>query len=144
MADTLRKDVITGARIRLEIDSRKVGHMTDVTVSQQFQLANLDECGTPIPIAILIVGTQVFMTAGYAKIRTTDPYRDLFLPAMSASAIIDWPEMTGTIFDEHTDEPLVTVESVTPESYDFRGGARMIVAQNLRWRARVMRHPSEG
>lgn len=144
MADTLRKDVITGARIRLEVNGRKVGHMTDVNVSFQFQLQDLEECGTPIAAAILIVGLKAFLTAGYAKIRTTDPFRDLFLPSMAASAIIDWPEMTGTIFDNQTDEPLIQVVSITPEAYDFRGGARTIVAQNLRWRARTGRHPSEG
>lgn len=144
MADTLRKDVITGARIRLEIDSRKVGHMTDVNVSFQFQLADLEECGDPVATAIMIVGVKAFLTAGYAKIRTTDPYRDLFLPSMTAQALIDWPEMTGTLFDGHTDAPLIKVLSITPEAYDFRGGARTIVAQNLRWRGRTGGHPSEG
>jgi len=145
MADTLRKDVLTGARIGLTIDGRDVGHMTEVTVSVQFQLVNLEECGTPIPTAILIVGTQVMATAAYAKIRTTDPVRDLLVPKMDAASLINWPEMVGTLVDRHNgDAPVCQIGNITPESYDIRGGARMIVMQNLRFRGRVIRHPSEG
>ena len=77
--------------------------------------------------------------------RTTDPVRDLLVPKMDAASLINWPEMVGTLVDRHNgDAPVCQIGNITPESYDIRGGARMIVMQNLRFRGRVIRHPSEG
>ncbi len=142
MAD-LSQQFISGARVKLKIDNKEVGYMTDLNGTYTIQNQRVQVAGQAIDAALVTVGVAVNFTAGTVRITTRDLRTAGFLPRGTTRDLLNWPEMTAHILDEHTDDVLITIIGCKPSRFDFRVGARTLMGENVAWEARTVAFPGE-
>lgn len=136
--------VQTGARARLSINGTKVALATNVSYSEETQhdpVEVLDqfEVAENVPVAY-----RVTLTAQMVRI-ITQPLknRDGVLIFSRLEDILSSPEMTVTILDAVTGDPVATIERVKAVRYTNNIGARGIVLTDVEFVAIRIRDESE-
>lgn len=140
----LSQRIATGARTKIYLDGREVGHATDVDVNAQYNQQPVEELGDPIATAILTVGVSADMNFGKMRLVDLDPALEKLVPRNDPEAIIMFPEMECMVFDRITDKPLFKVIGCKPRQLGFRTGSRAAASENVGWIARAVVQPSEG
>jgi len=111
---------IAGARAKLYFNGTTLaGWCTGVRVSENTQLQRVDVLGDIDSQEIEPVGRAVTMTADFVRILDDSLQEMGIVPRGGTGEVINWPEMTATIFDEVGGKAIYSLEGVRPETRNF-------------------------
>ena len=128
---------IAGARARLYFNGTTLaGWCTGVRVSENMQLQRVDVLGNIDSEEIEPVGRQVTMTADFVRILSESLQEQGIWPRGGTFDVLNFPEMSATIYDEVGGAPIYTLEGIVCETRNFQVDRMGLMTVNATFQVR--------
>jgi hypothetical protein len=128
---------ISGARARLYFNGTTLaGWCTNVRVNENTQLQRVDVLGDIDSQEIEPIGRTVTMTADFVRILAESLEEMGIWPRGGTAEILNFPEMSATIFDEVSGNAIYSVEGIRAESRNFTFDRGNLAQVNATFQAR--------
>ena len=139
MADTKTR-LFAGARAVLKVNGKTIGYCTGISGTETIDYQPVEVLGQADVQEYMLVARRVNFTASFVRILKDSLVASSLFPKgdMATLDLIDFPEMSVTVFDDVEDSAVYKFEGVRPTNRSFTVDKSSVMSVNASFVALTM------